>query len=52
MKKLYEVSVRAAYTSEELGDLLRTSALPEARIFRHGHTHLGFVRSGLTAGKA
>jgi len=44
MKKLYLDSVRAAYTNQELADLLRRSALADARIFQHGRTHLGFLR--------
>jgi hypothetical protein len=46
MKKLYVDSVRAAYTLEELVELLGRSALGPARIFRHQRTHLGFVRNG------
>lgn len=52
MKKLYVDSVRAAYTAEELSDLLRRSALHDARIFFHERTHLGFVRDGRSLGKA
>lgn len=44
MKKLYEDSVRAAYTASELRALLRGSALADAEVFRHRRTHLGFVR--------
>lgn len=44
MKKLYEDSVRAAYTARELAELLRRSSLADARIFFHARTHLGFVR--------
>lgn len=43
MKKLYVDSVRAAYTAPELADLLRQSALADARIFFHERTHLGFT---------
>lgn len=43
MKKLYEDSVRAAYTGTELADLLRRSALKGARLFFHERTHLGFT---------
>ncbi len=50
MKKLYEDSVKSAYTHDELADLLRRSSLAEARIFLHGRTHLGFVRNGRTEG--
>lgn len=50
MKKLYWDSVRAAYTTQELTDLLRRSAIRDARIFTHGRTHLGFIRRGNAAG--
>lgn len=46
MKKLYVDSVRASYTSQELSDLLRRSALSDSRIFLYRRTHLGFVRCG------
>jgi ubiquinone/menaquinone biosynthesis C-methylase UbiE len=46
MKKLYVDSVRSAYTEGELSDLLRPSALANARIFRYKRTHLGFLRQG------
>lgn len=46
MKKLYVDSVHAAYTGEELGELLRRSALAKARVFFHQRTHLGFIRDG------
>ncbi len=46
MKKLYEDSVHAAYTGEELRDLLQRSALADARVFFHERTHLGFIRGG------
>ena len=52
MKKLYVDSVRAAYTAEELADLLRRSALHDARIFLHERTHLGFIRDRRSPGKA
>ena len=48
MKKLYVDSVRAAYTGEELAELLRQSRLTDARIFYHQRTHLGFLRHGRT----
>lgn len=51
MKKLYIDSVRAAYAGDELAGLLRRSALPEARIFRQGRTHLGFIRDGRNRGR-
>jgi len=46
MRKLYVDSVRAAYTGEELRELLSNSALTQARVFFHERTHVGFVRSG------
>ncbi|MFB3923750.1 MAG: class I SAM-dependent methyltransferase [Terriglobia bacterium] len=46
MKKLYVDSVHAAYTGEELSELLRRSALANARVFFHERTHLGFIRDG------
>ena len=44
MRKLYRDSVRAAYTPDELQHLLELSALPNARVFTHHTTHLGFER--------
>ncbi len=49
MKKLYVDSVRSAYTEGELSDLLRPSALANARVFRYSRTLLGFVRKGIGA---
>ena len=46
MKRLFEDSVRAAYTPEELAGLLRLSGLSEARIFFHERSHMGFVYRG------
>lgn len=46
MRRLYEDSVRAAYTCEELAELLGRSNLQAGGIFREGRTHLGFVRRG------
>jgi ubiquinone/menaquinone biosynthesis C-methylase UbiE len=46
MRKLYEDSVRAAYTARELSELLHRSALAKARLFRYGRTHLGFIGRG------
>lgn len=46
MKKLYVDSVHAAYTGEELGELLRQSTLTSARVFFHERTHLGVIRDG------
>ena len=46
MKRLFEGSVRAAYTPDELADLLGRSGLSNARIFLHERTHMGFVHRG------
>ena len=46
MRRLYEASVRAAYTAEELEVMLAASKLGDgrARVFRRGRTHLGIER--------
>jgi ubiquinone/menaquinone biosynthesis C-methylase UbiE len=49
MRKLYLDSVKAAYTDRELAELLRRSALADARVFFHGRAHLGFIRRGQSA---
>ena len=46
MKKLFEDSVRAAYTPDELADLLSRSGMSKAHIFIHEGTHMGFVYRG------
>ncbi|HEX5411893.1 MAG TPA: class I SAM-dependent methyltransferase [Terriglobia bacterium] len=46
MKRLFEDSVRAAYTPEELIDLLGSSGIAEAQIFFHERSHMGFVYRG------
>ncbi|HET9177018.1 MAG TPA: class I SAM-dependent methyltransferase [Terriglobia bacterium] len=46
MKRLFEDSVRAAYTPDELADLLGRSGLSEAHIFLHERSHMGFVYRG------
>ncbi|MGH9405404.1 MAG: class I SAM-dependent methyltransferase [Terriglobia bacterium] len=43
MKQLYEDSVRAAYTPDELRNLARASRLSAARIFLRRQTHIGLV---------
>ncbi|HVA00829.1 MAG TPA: class I SAM-dependent methyltransferase [Terriglobia bacterium] len=43
MRKLFEDSVRAAYTPEELSDLLCGCGMSQARIFLHKGSHMGFV---------
>ncbi|MBZ5516787.1 MAG: class I SAM-dependent methyltransferase [Acidobacteriia bacterium] len=50
MKKLFVDSVRAAYSGEELAELLERSRLAGARVFYHQRTHLGFVRDGHPGG--
>jgi ubiquinone/menaquinone biosynthesis C-methylase UbiE len=49
MKQLYVQSVRAAYTPEELAELLRRSRLGDSLIFYHGRTHFGFIRKSQDA---
>jgi len=46
MKRLFEDSVRAAYTPDELADLLNRSGMSKAHIFIHERTHMGFVHRG------
>jgi ubiquinone/menaquinone biosynthesis C-methylase UbiE len=46
MYRLFQDSLRAAYTGEELAELLHQSDLHEARVFYHERTHLGFIRDG------
>jgi ubiquinone/menaquinone biosynthesis C-methylase UbiE len=45
MQKLYRDSVRAAYTAQELQQLLDSAALSGARVFEHRSTHLGLERA-------
>jgi len=47
MRRLYEASVRAAYTADELEAMLQRSrwASTAARVFRRGRTHLGIERA-------
>jgi hypothetical protein len=49
MRRLYEASVRAAYTTGELKPMLRDSALNDGRtkVFRRGLTHAGIERPAL-----
>jgi ubiquinone/menaquinone biosynthesis C-methylase UbiE len=44
MRQLYQASVRAAYTYDELENLLRWSQLSGARLFRFRRTHIGLER--------
>lgn len=46
MKRLFEDSVRAAYTPAELAELLSRSGMSEARLFLYERTHMGFVYGG------
>ena len=45
MRQLYRDSLRAAYTRNELEDLLHRSRLAGARVFRSGRTHIGIERA-------
>jgi ubiquinone/menaquinone biosynthesis C-methylase UbiE len=49
MRRLYEASVRAAYTVAEMNGMLRRSRLNDgrARVFQRGLTHLGIERPAL-----
>ena len=44
MRRLFEVSVRAAYTPDELQEFLEQAQLKEARVFRFWGAHLGIER--------
>jgi ubiquinone/menaquinone biosynthesis C-methylase UbiE len=44
MYKLYCDSVRAAYTPNELAEMLRMTQIPGTRLFAHGSIHLGIER--------
>jgi ubiquinone/menaquinone biosynthesis C-methylase UbiE len=50
MRRLFEVSVRAAYTIDEMRDMLRRSKLHDgrSRVFQRGLTHLGIERPALS----
>jgi ubiquinone/menaquinone biosynthesis C-methylase UbiE len=45
MLRLYRDSVRAAYTAEELQQMLDVSAISGARVFEHRSTHIGIERA-------
>lgn len=49
MKRLFNASVRAAYTAAEMQSMLQLSKLSNSRtrVFCHGRTHLGIERSSL-----
>ena len=51
MYRLFVDSVHAAYTREELAALLREASLPQAQVFLHERTHLGFIRDGRRSGE-
>jgi ubiquinone/menaquinone biosynthesis C-methylase UbiE len=44
MKQLFTDSVRAAYTSQELEDLLARSKIVGGKVFRKGQSHIGIER--------
>jgi SAM-dependent methyltransferase len=46
MRQLFNDSVRAAYTLDELQDFLRQVHAPEARVFRFRSAHIGIERPG------
>ncbi len=46
MKRLFEDSVRAAYTPDELVDMLGRSGMSTADIFLHDRSHMGFIYRG------
>ncbi len=51
MRRLYEASVRAAYTPDELQSMLGRSHLNDgrSRVFKRGLTHLGIERTALVS---
>jgi ubiquinone/menaquinone biosynthesis C-methylase UbiE len=51
MRRLYEASVRAAYTLDELQEMLESSRLNDgrSRVFKRGLTHLGIERAALAS---
>ena len=51
MKRLYMDSVHAAYTPEELENMVLKSRLKGVRVFRHGKTHIGFEREANTSSR-
>ena len=46
MRQLFNDSVRAAYTLEELQEFLHRIGAPEARVFRFRTAHIGIERAG------
>lgn len=45
MRKLFEDSVRAAYTLDELEDFIRRSKLQDLAVYRFGGAHIGIERT-------
>ncbi len=50
MRELFDASVRAAYTAEELHGLLREAGVAHAAVFRFGGAHMGVERPTRPAG--
>jgi len=46
MRRLFDDSVRAAYTLDELQEFLDQAQLPGARVFRFRRAHIGIERLG------
>lgn len=46
MRRLFENSVSAAYTPDELADMLGRSGMSTADIFLHDRSHMGFIYRG------
>jgi ubiquinone/menaquinone biosynthesis C-methylase UbiE len=46
MRQLFRASVRASYTADELGRMLRDAPIPRARVFRYKRAHIGIERPG------
>lgn len=44
MRRLFDASVRAAYTTDELQQMLRRSPIPGASVFRYKGAHIGIER--------
>jgi ubiquinone/menaquinone biosynthesis C-methylase UbiE len=46
MRRLFAASVGASYTAEEIGIMLRTVPIPDARVFQYKGAHIGIERRG------
>jgi ubiquinone/menaquinone biosynthesis C-methylase UbiE len=46
MRQLFGASVRASYTADELGSMLRDAPIPRAKVFRYKRAHIGIERPG------